>query len=250
MKTAVIYARVSTSKQANEGISLSAQLDQCRQWVQAHDHELRPDLGEQGCFVDRGKSGKDLQHRHAAQAAIAAACKLKATLLFYSFSRIARSMADAVQIADRLHKAGANFVSLSEGLDTTTAMGEFVYFVISAFNHMVRRVTSENTRSVLAYVKANGKRAGGIPYGMMLDPAAPETDRKTKETVYRRLMPCPVEQEIIACIRAWRDHDHYTFDQIVHLLAAEGVRTRKGHPFTKSNVYGLYRGQRYHKATL
>ena len=56
--------------------------------------------------------------RLTAKASLAAACGNKAALVVYSISRISRSTKDTLAIADKLQKAGADLVSLSEQIDT------------------------------------------------------------------------------------------------------------------------------------
>ena len=133
------YVRVSTGKQAEEGVSLEAQEARIRAWCQAQGHELA------ATEVDAGLSGGRADNRPALQAALAAVCRAKGVLVVYSLSRLARSTRDALDIAERLHDAGANLVSLTESIDTTTAMGQFVFEVLAAVAALERNLISERT---------------------------------------------------------------------------------------------------------
>ena len=64
--------------------------------------------------ADEGLSGKSAANRPALRAALDQACTGKAALVVYSLSRLARSTRDALSISERLAKAGADLVSLSE----------------------------------------------------------------------------------------------------------------------------------------
>ena len=115
---AIGYARVSTEGQVKEGASLEVQQAKNTAWCIANGYEL-------GSFhVDAGISGARARNRPALQAAIAAACKQKAPLIVYFLSRFARSTKDAITISERLANAGADLVSLTEKLDTTTGLGK------------------------------------------------------------------------------------------------------------------------------
>ncbi|MCH8851463.1 MAG: recombinase family protein [Planctomycetes bacterium] len=84
-------------------------------WAQANDYELLE------LFVDAGLSGSRADNRPGLQRAVNTACKRKAALVVYSLSRLARSTRDALMLAERLNKAGADLVSLTESIDTTSA---------------------------------------------------------------------------------------------------------------------------------
>ena len=57
MKTAIGYIRVSTEKQANEGVSLEAQEARINAWCVANGYELVQ------VYVDAGISGKKMDNR-------------------------------------------------------------------------------------------------------------------------------------------------------------------------------------------
>ena len=56
-RAAVGYVRVSTSRQADEGVSLEAQERRIRAWAEANDHELI------GLHSDPGLSGGKMANR-------------------------------------------------------------------------------------------------------------------------------------------------------------------------------------------
>jgi DNA invertase Pin-like site-specific DNA recombinase len=154
------YVRVSTPGQAQEGVSLEAQTERIRWWCQAQGYELA------AMEVDAGLSGGRADNRPALQKALAAVCASKGILVVYSLSRLARSTRDALDIAERLHKAGANLVSLSESIDTTTAMGRFFFTVLAALAALERDLISERTSMAMQHKRANGEYTGGEPpYG-------------------------------------------------------------------------------------
>lgn len=92
MKQAIGYIRVSTEKQANEGVSLEAQEAKIVSWCKANDYELVK------VYVDAGISGKRMDTRKELLAALASLKKGMA-LVSYSLSRLARSTKDALSIA-------------------------------------------------------------------------------------------------------------------------------------------------------
>ena len=177
------YVRVSTGKQAEEGVSLEAQEARIRAWCTAQGHELG------GTEVDAGLSGGRADNRPALQSALDRVCHERGILVVYSLSRLARSTRDALDIAERLHKAGANLVSLSESIDTTTAMGRFFFTVLAALAALERDLISERTSMAMRHIAANGGYTGGeAPYGW----------RRSTESV---LAQDSDEQRVISMIR-------------------------------------------------
>jgi DNA invertase Pin-like site-specific DNA recombinase len=63
-----------------------------------------------------GKTGLD--------AALTHACKEGAALVVYSLSRLARNTRETIEIGECLAECGADLVSLSEKIDTTSAAGK------------------------------------------------------------------------------------------------------------------------------
>ena len=162
--SAVLYTRVSTTKQAEEGISLEAQEARLRAWAAGQGLEVA------GVHVDAGLSGGRADNRPGLQAALADACKRRGVLVVYSLSRVARSTRDALAIAERLDKAGADLVSLSEAIDTTSAAGKMVFRMLAVLAEFERDLCSERTTSALAFKRRQGLRISGkIPYGFRLE---------------------------------------------------------------------------------
>ena len=110
MKQAIGYIRVSTEKQANEGVSLEAQEAKIVTWCKANGYELVK------VYVDAGISGKRMDTRKELLAALASLKKGMA-LVSYSLSRLARSTKDALAIGEAVAKKKADMVSLTEQID-------------------------------------------------------------------------------------------------------------------------------------
>lgn len=216
------YVRVSTEGQATDGVSLDAQRAQIEAWAAAHGGDLA------GVFVDAGFSGKRADNRAELQKALALACRTRGVLVVYSLSRLARSTRDAIAIAERLAKARANLVSLTEALDTTTAGGKMVFTLFAAFAQFERDLTSERTSAALAHKRSRGERVGNIPFGF----------RAGADGV--RLEPEPAEQAIVDRIGNLRRRG-LTLRAIAAALNRAGVPTRRGGEWRHQYVAGVLR---------
>src|SRR6266540_4221445 len=146
------YTRVSSEGQATEGVSLDAQRARIAAWCAANDAELID------TFVDAGISGGRADNRPGLQRALDAVCRGKGhVLVVYSLSRMARSTKDTISISEHLHKSGANLVSLSEKIDTTSAAGKMVFRLLAVLAEFERDLASERTKLAAAYKRARGE---------------------------------------------------------------------------------------------
>ena len=203
------YIRVSTEGQATNGVSLDAQRAKINAWCAGNGYVLR------GVHVDAGLSGKRADNRPGLQAALDEVCKRGGALVVYSLSRLARSTKDALAIAERLDKAGADLVSLTERIDTTSAAGKMVFRMLAVLAEFERDLISERTTAAMAHKRANGQRIGSIPYGYDLD--ADGVNLRSNET----------EQAVIADIQR-RRADGQTLHEIAVALTAQGAPTKAG----------------------
>jgi site-specific DNA recombinase len=205
---AIGYIRVSTEGQATEGVSLAAQKAKIEAWCLANDVELI------ASHTDAGLSGGRADNRPALQAAIEQACKSKAALIVYSLSRLARSTKDTIAIGEKLDRAGADLVSLSEKIDTTTAAGKMVFRMLAVLAEFEKDQISERTKLAMCHKKANGERVGTVPFGYDLGEDG-------------RLVENASEQAAIGLIRELRSRG-LTYRFIAAELESRGHKSKKG----------------------
>ena len=155
---AIGYISVSTQGQADDGVSLEAQKAKIAAWCLANDYSL-VDM-----FVDAGISGAAMGNREGLQAALDAVGK-NVALVAYSMSRLSRSTKDMLEIADQLERRGADLVSLTEKIDTTSAAGKMVFRMLAVLSEFERDLVSERTKAALAHKKANGEKYACVPFG-------------------------------------------------------------------------------------
>lgn len=209
MKTAYGYVRVSTEGQAVDGVSLEAQKARIAAWCLLNDCTLAE------VFVDAGLSGKRSDNRPALQSALEAVCASGGVLIVYSLSRLARSTKDTITIGEKLEKNGADLVSLSEKIDTTSAAGKMVFRMLAVLAEFESDQVSERTTAAMSHKKSKGERVGAIPYGFDL------ADDGVK------LIPNAAEQETIAVINELRA-DGLSLRAIAAELNRRAVPTKEG----------------------
>ncbi|KAI9881952.1 MAG: hypothetical protein M1823_006333, partial [Watsoniomyces obsoletus] len=81
-------------------------------------------------------------------------------LVVWKIDRIARSLNDFLRILDRLKGEGAALRSLTELIDTSTPIGEFVLQVLGAVAQLERSMIRERVMAGQRAARARGKRWG------------------------------------------------------------------------------------------
>ena len=82
------------------------------------------------------------------------------SLVVWKLDRLGRSVKGLVELVENLEKVGANFRSLTDGIDTSTTMGRFFFHVMASLAQMERELIVERTQAGLEAAKKRG-RVGG-----------------------------------------------------------------------------------------
>lgn len=216
----VAYCRVSTSLQESEGISLEMQTERIGAWCVASGFKL------EAVFVETMSGGR-ADNRQELQKALALACKLKAVLVVYSLSRLARSVKDTLAITEQLERSGAALASLSERLDTSTAVGKMVFRILSTLSEFERDQISERTSHALSFLRKSNRRISRkVPFGYDLSP-----DGKS-------LAANPSEQAVIQKITAWR-RNGASYREIAHKLSCAKIQSKEGRNWYPATIRGI-----------
>lgn len=183
---AVCYDRISTNRQAEEGVMLDARSEKLPLYCQMMGY----DYSEDRFFTDPGYSGWADIYRPGFDRAMKLACQPGHVLVVDSLNRFCRSNIEADKALKRLHAAGANIAIVSLGVDTLTAAGRLVYRIIASAAEFESEQISERTKAAAAYIrKKKGYCTWGVqPWGYMLD----ENNNRVE---------CPEEQDVIAAVK-------------------------------------------------
>jgi DNA invertase Pin-like site-specific DNA recombinase len=207
---AILYSRVSTQLQVNDGVSLDVQE---RQLIQAAE---LAGFTEYELVREEGRSGKSISGRPALTQALKRLDSGEAHALFVTrIDRLARSTKDFLNIIDRANTKGWRLVMLDLNLDTSSYQGRFVVTIMSALAEMERGIIAERQRDV-----HKDRRERGIVWGKDMGPM-----NKTPE-------------EIKARISSERSSGA-SFRQIAEGLNRDQIPTqnhRKWHPTTVKNL--------------
>ena len=216
MKQAIGYIRVSTEKQANEGVSLEAQEARINAWCVANGYELVQ------VYVDAGISGKKMENRPELLKALANMKKGMA-LVSYSLSRLARSTKDMLDISEKVSFKKAHLVSLTEQIDTTTAAGNLMFQMLAVLAEFERKLVSERTINSMQHKKRTGQKyTNQTPYGF--------------EAIEGRLVQVAQEAEVVAEMQASRTAGN-TLQSIADDLNGRGIPTKTGKSWAPATIH-------------
>ena len=157
---ALLYARVSTQMQVQDGMSLSAQERTLRQAAELAGFKSVELLREEG------RSGKSIKGRPVLRDALGRLSSGDANALFVTrIDRLARSTQDFLTIVDHAHKYNWRLVMLDLNLDTSSYQGRFVVTVMSALAEMERGIIAERQKDI-----HKDRRDRGLVWGKDLGP--------------------------------------------------------------------------------
>lgn len=136
------YARVSTNEQETR-----MQLDALRS------------VGVRRIFAEKTSGVGPRPELHRALASLQPGY----TLVVYKLDRLARSLKDLLHLLDRLKLAGCSVKSLTEPIDTSSAMGEFVLQILGAVAQLERAIIRERCEAGRVAARARGVQFGRQP---------------------------------------------------------------------------------------
>src|SRR5580765_154431 len=145
---AAIYARVSTVDQEPEN-----QLQELRRYVEARGWTAVE-------YVDRGVSGAKDRRPSLDQLLTEGRRRRFDVLVCWRLDRLGRNLRHLILLLDELHAVGIGFVTLGEGIDTTSPTGRLILHVLGAIAEFERARIAERVKAGLLRARAQGKRLG------------------------------------------------------------------------------------------
>jgi len=213
-----IYTRVSTEDQAKQGFSLEAQRERLEAYCLARDWFVAEK------YIDDGHSGRNVR-RPAYQKMMAERDQWDA-LLVIKMDRIHRNSRNFMEMMENLREWGKDFVSASESLDTSTAMGRFVMDIIQRIAQLESEQIGERVYMGMSQKAKVGPGILGFhpPLGY--------------ELTGGRLVPNAAEAEVVRemfmlCL------DGRTLEEIASDLNAEGRRTKRDTSWTPVKIHRI-----------
>lgn len=214
---AVAYVRVSTSKQADEGVSLEVQEEKVRAYAMLYDLDLVD------VVIDAGVSAKTIANRPGLTRVLSMLKRGEAdAVVVMKLDRLTRSIADLGHLVEKYFQKAA-LLSVSEQIDTRTAGGRLVLNVLGSVAQWERETIGERTAVAMAHCKRKGRRVGAVPYGYAL----------AQDGV--ALVEVEAEQAVIRAARAYHEAG-LSLRTVAARLELEGHVARNARPFAAEQV--------------
>lgn len=208
-RQAVIYRRVSSKRQSDEGQSLDDQDAELVAWCKAQRWEVI------GNFSDSVSGRREkTEKRVGFQKAIDLACAKRATLVVADLDRFGRSQSVGMANVERLQDAGAGVIIKSLGVDSDTIAGKMMIgFMFAMAEWASGNIGKGVKRANDATVKRLKYRSQGVqPYGYTFEDGV--------------RTPVPAQQAVIARIQAYPPR--VSCAAICDALNAELIPARRG----------------------
>jgi site-specific DNA recombinase len=225
---AIGYARVSTSDQADSGLSLDHQEQKIRAMADMRDVQLLE------VIVDAGVSAKTLDRPGIQRALAMIDAGSVDAIIVLKLDRLTRSVRDLGEVIERIERRDVALMSVYEYIDSSTANGRLMLNMLGSIAQWEREAISERTADALRAKRARGERSGAEPFGFRVN-----GDRRT-------LHPYPPEQAIIRAIHDGRKAG-YSLQDVADDLNRRGLRTRGGSTWRPQNVHGILRTMKRHE---
>ena len=161
MKVA-IYARVSTTNQAQEGYSIDGQLSALSSYCDAKGWHVAD------TYTDAGHTGSNMDRPALQRLLLDIRRKKVDAVLIYKLDRLSRNVRDTLYLAKDIFEAnGISFISLSENIDTSTAMGALFLTLLSAIAEFEREQITERMQMGKVGRAKSGKAMSWVvpPFG-------------------------------------------------------------------------------------
>ena len=221
---AVAYVRVSSQKQAEEGVSIAAQIKRIKEYAKFKGIILE----DEDILIEKGVSGGiPLWERPMGG-------KLKRMLnsgnyehvITMKLDRMFRLVSDMLATVDELNAAGfaLHMVDFNgEAIDTSSAMGRFFLTMSAAMAEMERGLISERTKMGMNQLKATHRKFTQSIYGWDVDPSG-------------NLIPNWVEQNYIDFMKWQMEVNGLSAAAVARALNRQGVKGKRGGKWQGSTI--------------
>ncbi len=236
-----LYARVSTTRQAENELSIPDQLKQLRNWCKANGHLIGHE------YVEAGASATD-DSRPAFQEMIADAVRSPSPYTFivvHSRSRFFRDLYQFLFYEKKLKAAGIRVISITQQT-SDDATGEMSSQIISMFDEHQSAENSKHTKRAMQENARQGYWNGSVPpYGFRATETQEIGNRGRKK---RKLTVDATEAEVVLRIYDLYLNGHHGSEMgmknIATHLNAQGIRMR-GRRWSIQKINQLLRDKVY-----
>ena len=231
---AVLYARVSSEKQAEKDLSIPAQLRALKKHAESKGYDVVRN------YVDEAESARTA-HRPAFQEMIAASKNRNRqfdVILVWKLSRFARNREDSIIYKSLLRRHGVQLISINEQIDDTPT-GKLFEGIIEVMDEFYSANLAQDTKRGMRESASRGYFSGGTPpIGYLIDRSENGSNGKGRFVLDENF--AGLVRRIFDLALSGRGAK-----EITKTLNSEGLKNNRGHSWNKNGVLYILGNELY-----
>ena len=145
-----IYCRTSTEEQHPEN-----QLLELREYCKRQGYEIYKEYIDQISGIKESRPALDMLMQDAR-------LKYFDIVIVWKLDRLGRSLSHLIQVIQEWKNKKIDFICTTQGIDTTTSTGQFIFHIFGAIAQFEREMITERIRLGIKRRKAEGKPLGRL----------------------------------------------------------------------------------------
>ncbi|MFA6251031.1 MAG: recombinase family protein [Candidatus Paceibacterota bacterium] len=230
LKRCVIYVRVSTKEQADEGNSLVTQERICREYANKNDYEINE------VFVEQGESAKTADRTELQKLLKYCAEKKNGirAVIIYKLDRLSRNTDDYSQIRLLLKRYGVEIKSTSEYFENNP-VGRFMENTMANIAQFDNDIRAERSTNGMKEAVRDGRYVWMAPIGYL------NAKVNGKATIVKDSKIAPIVHKTFTLVAS----NVYTTEEVRKMMTKKGLANKSGKPFSKGYFYTILRNELY-----
>ena len=224
---AIIYCRVSTKEQSEQGFSLKNQEKECCRFAETNNYEV------DRVFIEKGESAKT-QNRTELQNLIKYAVENKksiTSLIIWKYDRLARNLSDQIELFKNFSSLNIRVLSATEN-NEENASGKLMRNIFGSFAQYENDLKSERTIGGMKRAVEEGRWAWRAPIGY----------KQTRDSLSKPFLVPTDESKFIVEAFELAEKGLYKQTEIVDKLRARGFKRVTKNSLNRILRNGVYAG--------
>ncbi|MDB5260433.1 MAG: hypothetical protein JWN37_664 [Candidatus Nomurabacteria bacterium] len=229
-KRAVLYCRVSTKEQVDEGNSLNTQEKLCKEYALKHGYEVAQ------VFVEQGESAKTTMRTELQKMLFFCSDKKNriSAVISYKIDRLSRNTDDYSQLRILLKRYGVEIRSVSEAFENNPS-GRFMENMLANVAQFDNEVRAERCTNGMRDAVRDGRYVWMAPIGY-------ENVRTAGMATIAKSHMAPFVKETFILIAK----NTHSLEEVRKIMTEKGLRLKNGNPLSKQYFYKLIRSKLYY----
>ncbi|SFR56782.1 recombinase family protein [Anaeromicropila populeti] len=220
MKTIAIYCRQSIDKL--DSVSIEAQIEQCKRYLDSDNYEV---------YFDKGWSGKHISRPKMNQLVQDIKNDKISKVIAYRLDRISRNIVDFGNLLTLFSEYNVDFASATENFDTSTPIGRAMVYIVMVFAQLERETIAARIKDNYKFRSSTGKyfMGGNVPFGYESQKAI--VDGKKASIIVPDENNAKILEDIFDAFIAGE-----SLYNIAHKLNINGIRTASNKMFYENAI--------------